>query len=126
MISLRFVFTDQSAILAKDASLYIGYTVNDLAWKSIEHLTFSVCNSGNPDIYNLAYAFKKRMTIKYIHAWDGGTIFDYKTGQLLRGGYNTGNWKKDIKGQRTWYDYVEKKANGEPVRYRQGYRLIYG
>ena len=104
MISLRFVFTDQSAIFAKDASLYIGYTVND----------------------NLAYAFKKRMTIKYIHAWDGGTIFDYKTGQLLRGGYNTGNWKKDIKGQRTWYDYVEKKANGEPVRYRQGYRLIYG
>lgn len=46
-------------VFAKDDTGYLGVEVADLAWKEIEHLTFSTCNSGNPDVYNLAYAFKK-------------------------------------------------------------------
>ena len=93
----------------------------------MEWLTFSTCNSGNPDVYNLAYAFKLRMTInQYIVAWDGGTIFDYSTGQLLRGGYNSGNWVKDSLGQYTWYKYVDKTWYGKPKRDRIGYRQIKG
>ena len=37
--------------------------VSNLAWKQMEYLNFSTCNSGNPDVYNLAYAFKIRMTV---------------------------------------------------------------
>lgn len=103
------------------------YTVNNLDWKQMEWLTFSTCNSGNPDVYNLAYAFKLRMTInQYIVAWDGGTVFDYDSGQLMRGGYNSGNWIKDSLGQHSWYKYVDKKWNGKPKRERYGYRQIKG
>lgn len=52
----------------------------------MQYLNFSTCHSGNPDVYNLAYAFNLRMTInQYIIAWDGGTIFNYDTGQLEAG-----------------------------------------
>ena len=103
------------------------YTVDNLNWKKMQWLTFSTCNSGNPDVYNLAYAFKKRMTIEqYIVAWDGGTVFDYSTNQLLRGGYNSGNWVKDSIGQHSWYKYVDKTWYGEPLRKRIGYRQIKG
>ena len=118
-----FYFEDGGGIYAKDGD----YTVNDLNWKNMEWLTFSTCNSGNPDVYNLAYAFKLRMTInQYIVAWDGGTIFDYSTGKLISGGYNSGYWTKDIIGQYTWYKYVDKTWYGKPKRNRIGYRQIKG
>ena len=119
-----FYFEDGGGgIYAKEGD----YTVNDLDWKQMEWLIFSTCNSGNPDVYNLAYAFKSHMTInQYIVAWDGGTIFDYSTGQLLRGGYDSGNWVKDSLGQHSWYKYVDKEWYGEPKRNRIGYRQIKG
>ena len=121
-----FMYTDESKVVAKESSKYSDVQVSDLDWKKIEHLNFSVCNSGNPDIYNLAYAFKIRMTIGWIHAWDGGTVFDYKNKRLLRGGYDSGNWKKDIRDQGTWYKYVDKNPDGSPMRRREGYRCIVG
>ena len=114
---------DKSAVFAKDGL----YSVEKLEPKTVEWLTFSTCNSGNPDVYNLAYAFKKKMNIKqYIVAWDGGTIFDYSTGQLLRGGYDSDNWIKDGIGQHTWKKYVDKNWYGKPNRKRIGYRQIPG
>ena len=81
-------------------------------------LTFSACNTGNPDVYNLAYAFKIRMTIdKYIIAWDGGTMFDYDTKELKAGG--------PLSNQHTWNKYVDK-IMGMPIRTRIGYRQIKG
>lgn len=100
-------------------------TVWNLAWKEMQYLNFSTCNSGNPDVYNLAYAFKLRMTInQYIIAWDGGTIFNYDTGQLEAGGYD-GWWKEPVR-QTTWYIYVEKNWYGHPLRERIGFRCIPG
>ncbi len=99
--------------------------VSNLAWKQMQYLNFSTCNSGNPDVYNLAYAFKLRMTVKqYIIAWDGGTIFDYDTGQLRAGGYD--GWYKEPIRQTTWYKYVDKQWGIVPNRERIGYRQIKG
>ena len=99
--------------------------VSNLAWKQMKYLNFSMCNSANPDVYNLAYAFKTRMTVNnYIIAWDGGTIFNYNTGQLEAGAYD--GWIKEPKRQFTWYKYVDKFWNGEPKRQRIGYRQIKG
>ena len=93
--------------------------VSDLAWKHMDWLTFSACNTGNPDVYNLAYALKIKMTVnKYIIAWDGGTIFDYNTNELKAGGPNS--------NQHTWYKYVDKTWYGAPKRERIGYRQIKG
>ena len=119
-----FYFEDGGGgVFAKDGH----YSVSKLNWKEMEWLTFSTCNSANPDVYNLACAFKKRMTVKqYISAWDGGTVFDYSEGKLLRGGYDSGNWAKDSIGQHSWYKYVDKTWYGEPTRRRIGYRQIKG
>ena len=99
--------------------------VSDLAWKQMNYLNFSTCNSGNKDVYNLAYAFKQRMTVKqYIIAWDGGTIFNYNTGQLEAGAYD--GLHKEPRRQTTWYKYVQKDGFGMHRRARLGFRQIKG
>ena len=76
------------------------------------------CNSGNPDIYNTAWAFKNCMTIReYIVAWDGGTIFDYNENRLKAGGIGS--------TQAIWEFYVERNIFGWPCRSRMGRRQIW-
>ena len=51
----------------------------------MQKLTFSTCNSGHKDVFNLAYSFKIKMSIEqYIVAWDGGTFFDYNEKNLKK------------------------------------------
>lgn len=91
--------------------------VNNLVSKRMKWLTFSTCNSGNPDVYNLAYAFKLQMAVdKFITAWDGGTYYNYQYEVLMPG---TG-W------QPTWNKYVDKTWYGVPKRQRLGRREIKG
>ena len=61
---------------------------------------------------------------RWIIAWDGGTIFNYGTGQLEAGGYD--GWYKEPVRQTTWYKYVDKVLGIYPVRDRIGYRQIWG
>ena len=94
-------------------------SIETLAPKTIGTLTFSSCNSGNPDIYNMTYAFMQRMNItKQITAWDGGTSFSYRWNMLRAGAAGEEN-------QHTWYKFVDRDANGHPVRTRWGQRQWY-
>ena len=117
-------FTDGSKIFAK-APDYIDYktsiTVAQLNKKYIHRLTFSSCNTANPDSYNIVYAFMQRMNMFEVTGWDGGTVFDYKIfggGKLKAGAPGKGN-------QSTWYKNVQKNSNGLPVRKRYGKRKFY-
>lgn len=94
-------------------------SISDLDSKKMAYLYFSSCNSGNPDVMNTASAFKQCMNVtRCITAWDGGTIFNYSTGQLEAGAY--GGWMKEMKRQSTYYKYVAKTWYGKPKRMRQG------
>lgn len=91
--------------------------INDLENKTMKELIFSSCNSGNPDIYNVAYAFMKANTINgNVTAWDGGTIFNYETEILEAGGPRS--------NQHTWKKYVKKKWLFWPARERIGKRVL--
>ena len=63
------------------------------------------------------------MTItRCVEAWDGGTIFNYETGELEPDPY--GGWKKEPFRQRSFYRYVDKRKLIVPKRKRMGRRLI--
>ena len=48
-----------------------------MARKRIRKITFSTCNTANPDCYNVADAFIKRMKVREVDGFDGGALFDY-------------------------------------------------
>lgn len=75
-------------------------------------LKFSSCNTGNPDVNNIANAFMDKINARKIVAWDGGTVFNYKKKKLLAAGPRT--------AQNTWNKHVERDENGNPIRKRQG------
>ena len=68
----------------------------------------------------MADAFKQSMSVTIISAWDGGTVYDFWRKRLMRGGSDSGDWRKDIEGQGTWYMYVDKYNDGAPKRRRIG------
>lgn len=91
--------------------------ISDLNSKTISRLIFSSCNTGNPDVYNVAYAFMKTNEIKdWVIAGDGGVYFNYEAGGVLEAGGPRSN-------QHTWKKYVKKKW-GRPVRERMGLRVL--
>ena len=111
-------FKDNSKIYAKTPDSGLDskdITVGDLDAKNIGKLTFSVCNSANPDAYNLTYAFMQQMNISEIIGWDGGTAFNYSIEKLEAGA-------KGKNHQETWYRLVGKNDNGSPKRKRYGKR----
>lgn len=76
---------DTSRIAAGEAAVENGkrdILISGLKSKSMKSLYFSSCNSVNPDIQNTSDEFLKVVITKEITAWDGGTIFNYKTKQL--------------------------------------------
>lgn len=92
--------------------------ISELYPKTMDSLYFSSCNSGNPDMKNTGTAFRDIIDTNEIIAWDGGTIFNYNTGELEAGGY--GGWWKEWYYQPTYYRYVETDYYGKPTRERQG------
>ncbi len=82
-------------------------------------LYFSSCNTGNPDVENVGNAFKKVVTTNEIIAWDGGTIFNWDTGEDEPGAYRK-TIEQIKRDQETWYKYVDKDKDGTPLRDRKG------
>lgn len=118
--------SDKSKVAAAKGAFFDSekdVLISDLDSKTMNSLYFSSCNSGNPDILNVAYAFNNRMIINNsITAWDGGAIFNYETEKLEAGAYD--GWIKEIRRQHTYYKYVNKTWYGKPIRKRQGKVLI--
>ena len=98
--------------------------VSDLTRKNIGELYFSACNTANPDVYNIAYAFMQNIDYSKITGWDGGTFFNFDTGELERGGGDD-NYYYWTRYQFTYYRYVEKDWLGFPLRERVGKREFY-
>ena len=126
-IGYMYFDSDYSKVAAAKGDFYDSENdvlVSDLDPKTMDSLYFSTCNSGNPDILNLAYAFNKHMIINNsITAWDGGTIFNYETEELEPGAYSI--WPLEMRWQGTYYKYVDKTWYGKPLRKRQGKVIIF-
>ena len=75
--------------------------VTDLKRKNIQRLVFSCCNTANPDCYNIANAFIRRMAVKEVVGFDGGARFDYDDNKLKKG-FDA--------NQNTWLKYVKTKC----------------
>lgn len=92
---------DNSKIIARETSFYDSgndILVSELARKKMRKLTFSCCNTANPDCYNIADAFIAAMNVRQVDGFDGGALFNYETNTLEMGrGF-----------QRTWWRYVPK------------------
>ena len=69
--------------------------VSSLKKKTIKKITFSCCNTANPDCYNIANSFIKRMRVKKVVGFDGGARFNYKKEKLEKGfDDNQNTWRK--------------------------------
>lgn len=120
---------DKTRIYARKTNEYDAekdVLVSDLMRKKITKLTFSCCNTANPDCYNIANAFIRQMSVKKVIGFDGGARFDYDD-QKLKKGFDV--------NQETWRKYVKTKplstmkaVNGSaisvetPIRKRMGKR----
>ncbi|HDK7169193.1 TPA: DUF1906 domain-containing protein [Clostridium botulinum] len=99
--------------------------IPNLARKTIDYLYFSSCNSANPDINNVAEAFKKITDASTIIGWDGGTIFNFAKEEDEKGPDSSDKWKalNDFLGipssQLTWWLHVNKVLTF-PTRSRLG------
>ncbi len=93
--------------------------ISTLNSKTIKRLIFSSCNTGNPDVYNVAYAFMKTNEIEdWVIAGDGGVYFNYEAGGVLEAGGPRSN-------QSTWKKYVKREGLFfSPVRERLGLRVL--
>ncbi len=69
--------------------------VSDLKSQKIKKITFSCCNTANPDCENIADAFIRKMRVKNVVGFDGGARFDYDE-QRLEEGFerNQDTWRK--------------------------------
>ncbi|MBU3207977.1 peptidoglycan-binding protein, partial [Clostridium algidicarnis] len=111
----NIVVSDKVEQYNKDTDIIIS----TLKSKKMDLLYFSSCNTGNPDVENVGNAFKKIVAANEIIAWDGGTIFNWDTGEDEPGAYRkTIDQIKSDQG--TWYKYVDKDKDGIPLRDRKG------
>ncbi|WP_443660618.1 peptidoglycan-binding protein, partial [Clostridium algidicarnis] len=111
----RIVVSDKLDEYNRDTDIIIS----TLKSKKMDLLYFSSCNTGNPDVENVGNAFKKVVTANEIIAWDGGTIFNWDTGEDEPGPYRK-TIDKIKRDQATWYKYVDKDKDGTPLRDRKG------
>ena len=92
---------DNSKIIARETSFYDSgndILVSELTRKKMRKLTFSCCNTANPDCYNIADAFIATMNVRQVDGFDGGAYFNYETNTLEMGHGS----------QPTWWRYVPK------------------
>ena len=98
---------------------------------TIKELIINSCNSANPDIYNVLYGFILQTTAGSYEGWDGGTSWDPKIKDHVKGGGYYQGWKfwdpwENVRQyQHTWWTHVEKDSNGVPGRDRIGKRAFY-
>ncbi len=119
-VGYMYVNNKKDRIVAKDDIIKEenNVEISNLDSKNIKKLIFSSCNSGNPDVYNVAYAFMKTNKIENeVIAGDGGLYFNYEAGGILEAGGPRSH-------QSTWKKYVEKKWFFFPVRERLGIRVL--
>ncbi len=129
------MFNDKSKIVSRVSSSFrkdVGFnSANDifasrLARKKIKNLTFSCCNTANPDCYSIADAFIRRMKItNEVIGFDGGAYFDYDDNTLKEGGGNQETWHKYV--EYGYYDkgyiFATRYGMWEPERERMGKRI---
>ena len=120
---------DKSKIIARKTSFYDrskDILVSELAKKKIGKLTFSCCNTANPDCYNVANAFIKRMKVKTVIGFDGGALFDYSDNRLKKGTGVQHTWNKYVTYRDFFAGYIGiipvPYYTYEPVRERMGIR----
>ena len=108
-------------------------SVEDLMYVSAKELNIESCNSANKDTYNIVYGFMQRTNISgTITGFDGGAQWSQQDGDHIRGGGDFTNdlpwwafgdpWYYVKTHQSTWWKYVSKNHNGNPVREREGRR----
>lgn len=103
-----------------DTDVYI----NKLQYREIHALTFSSCNTANPDVYNLAYAFMVDHNVSQIIGFDGGSFYDYKERKLIAGAAGTPQGTFDnynTTGRRRIGKRVFSKYNGSWVEGPRNY-----
>ncbi|MBO0560731.1 hypothetical protein EXQ42_15315 [Clostridium botulinum] len=96
--------------------------ISNLKIKTMDYLYFSACNSANPDVKNVAKAFKEIVKVPVIQGWDGGTIFNYDTKEDQAGGEEYLIIKElfgILTSQLTWFKFVDKDGFN-PTRERLG------
>ena len=130
-MAVNFQKKNETKILSRNANFKgtQDIVVSDLKRKKIKKMTFSCCNTANPDCANIANAFIKRMKkIDIVIGFDGGAYFDYEYGEH--------KLKKGNGPQPTWNKYVPKRSKQyklgplsftlpfvkEPIRERMGMR----
>ena len=110
-------------------------SVENLTYVSAKELNIESCNSANKDTYNIVYGFMQRTNITgTITGFDGGAQWSQQDGDHIRGGGDFTNdlplwafgdpWYYVKAHQYTWWKYVSKNHNGNPVREREGRRYF--
>ena len=105
-------------------------SVESLSDVSANQVSVNCCNSANPDLYNVVYAFMGKIKYRYISGWDGGTKWDDEKLDHVRGDGEIvdnlllGRYYYVNKYQHTWWKYVDKNADGSPARSRTGKRAF--
>lgn len=102
--------------------LEISEEVSNLARKRIRKITFSTCNTANPDCYNVADAFIKRMKVREVDGFDGGALFDYSDSTLKKGNGEQHTWNKYVEKELTFKAGFPSMYVYEPTRERMGLR----
>ena len=97
-------------------------------------LNLEGCNTANKDTYNIVYGFMQKVSANSYSGFDGGAQWSEKYGDHIRGGGDFTNdvpfwafgdpWYYVKKHQYTWWKYVSKNHNGNPVRDREGRRYF--
>ena len=106
------------------------YSMNDLCYVEAKGLNINACNGANPDLYSVASGFFRNGKFDYITGWDGGVDWDWSQNKAVRGGGDYTAWMiwdpwSPVKEhQSTYWNNVEKDANGAPVRPRVGKRVF--
>lgn len=88
----------------------------------MKKLTLSSCNTANPDCYNVANAFIKRMNVKSVDGFDGGALFDYSDNTLKKGKGSQPTWNKYVKKECVLKFGIPPLYVYEPTRERMGLR----
>ena len=121
----------ETKILAKNCEFRTSndIVVSELKKKKIKKITFSCCNTANPDCANVADAFIKRMKkIDTVVGFDGGAYFDYDYGEhkLKKGSGYQATWEKYVPRQnkvRFRLSLFRFPFYREPIRERMGQRV---
>ena len=103
------------------------YSINDLCYVEAKGLNINACNGANPDLYSVTSGFFRNGKFDYITGWDGSVTWDWSQNKAVRGPgdyHDLLRWYYVKRYQSTYWNNVEKDANGAPVRPRVGKRVF--